>query len=113
MITPETPATGITKLQEWDSSVMFRVTCDCTAPDCQHTVDVEVEDNFVTVTTYTTQSVNLWSKSRWQHIWQLLTTGKLEYEAAILMSKQVALNYAAALQAAVKDIESNNEPTNS
>jgi hypothetical protein len=101
----ETPARGILKLNEWGSSKMYKIVCECGSDDCTHTIDIEAEDNSVSVTIYTKTRTNFWSKTRWYHIWQLLTKGYVESETVIIMHKQVALNYANVLQLAVKDVE--------
>ena len=111
-MTPEIPATRIAKLRDWGTSKMYRVTCDCTDPQCEHTVDVSSEDGVIVVTTYTKQRTNWWSRSRWSHIWKLLITGYVEYEASIMMSKQVALNYINVLQCCIDDVEAANAEDN-
>jgi hypothetical protein len=99
------PARGVLLVSEWGSSKMYKAVCECGDNDCTHTIDVEAEDTGVTVTIYTTTRTNFWSKSRWSHIWQLLTKGHTNFETCIMMNKQVALNYANVLQLAVKDVE--------
>ena len=99
------PAQGILLLNSWGSSKMYKVVCECGDDNCSHTIDVEAEDTGVTVTIYTNTRTNFWSKTRWYHIWSLLTKGYVGFETAIVMNKQVALNYADVLQLAVKDVE--------
>lgn len=101
----ETPAKGVLLVNDWGSNKMYKTVCECGSDDCTHTIDIEAEETEVTVTIYTRTKTNFWSKSRWYHIWQLLTKGYTDYETSIIMSKQVALNYAFVLQSAVKDIE--------
>ena len=101
----QTPAEGVLKLNEWGSSKMYKVVCQCGNDDCTHTIDIEAEDTGVVVTIYTTTRTNFWSLNRWQHIWKLLTTGYVDYETTIMLSEQVALNYASVLQSAIKDVE--------
>ena len=104
-MTPEKPAAGITLLKAWDTSKMYRLTCDCTDPGCDHTIDVSTMGEHVVITTYTKQRTSWTSKTRWHNIWRLLTTGYAEYEASIVLSKQVALNYATVLQCAIDEVE--------
>ena len=99
------PAEGILKKKDWGDSKTYQVTCECGCDDHIHHVWVEVDENDITVSTYTIQKTNFWGKSRWHHMWKLLTAGYVEYEASIIMSKQQALNYAETLKSAIKDVE--------
>lgn len=101
----EKPAQGVLQVHDWGSSKMYKAVCECGNDDCTHTIDVEAEDTGVVVTIYTMTRTNFWSKSRWHHIWKLLTTGYTDYETSIVMNKQVALNYSNVLQSAIKDVE--------
>ena len=100
----QTPAEGILQTRDWGNSKSYTVTCECCGGDCAHNVWVEADETGVTVNTYTEQKTNFWSMNRWQHIWKLLTTGCIEYEASIIMSEQQALNYAETLKSAIKDV---------
>ena len=99
------PAEGILLRKDWGDSKYYIVTCECCSDDHAHNVWVEADETGITVNTYTTQKTNFWSKTRWHHIWKLLTAGYVEYEASIIMSKQQALNYASVLQSSIKDVE--------
>lgn len=101
----EKPAQGVLLVNDWGTSKMYKAVCECGNDDCTHTIDIEAEDTGVTVTIYTTTRTNFWSKTRWQHIWKLLTKGYTDFEACIILKKQVALNYADMLKLAVKDVE--------
>lgn len=102
---PQTPAEGIMLYKDYGPSKMYRVGCECGCDDSSHMVDVDADETGVTVTTYTTQKTNFWSKNRFQLMWALLTKGYVEYEASLIMSKQQALNYANVLNSAVNDVE--------
>jgi hypothetical protein len=104
-MTAQKPARGILLVNDWGTSKMYKAVCDCGDDDCTHTIDVEAEDTGVTVTIYTKTRTNFWSKSRWYHIWTLLTKGYVEFDTSLIMAKQVALNYANVLQSAVSDVE--------
>ena len=104
-MTPQTPAVGILKRNDWGDTKMYNVPCNCCGPDCAHDVWVEADDHGVTVTTHTQQKSKFWSMNRFQIIWQLLTKGYIEYEASIIMSEQAALNYGQTLLDAVKDVK--------
>jgi len=99
------PAEGVLKQNEWGNSKVYRVVCECGSNDCDHNVWVEAEDTGVVVTVYTTTRTNFWSKTRWQHIWTMLTKGYINTESCIIMNKQVALNYAETLKYAIDDVE--------
>jgi hypothetical protein len=101
----EKPAQGILKRNDYGDSMSYQVTCECGEANHDHNVWVEADDGSVSVTVYTTAKSKWWELNRWQKIWQLLTKGYIEYEASIIMNKQVALNYANVLQCAIKDCE--------
>ena len=104
-LAPQEPAEGILKQGEWDDARSYTVPCTCCGTDCEHNVWVESDVSGVTVTTYTKQKTNWWSRTRWYHIWTLLTRGYVEYEASIIMTRQQAFNYADALNRAVTDVD--------
>ena len=99
------PAEGILKRKDWGDSKSYIVPCDCGSDDHSHNVWVEADESDITVNTYTMQKTNFWSKTRWHHIWTLLTKGYVEYEASIIMSEQQALNYAETLKHAIIDVK--------
>ena len=101
----QTPAEGILLHKDFGDAKFYTVPCDCCNSDCAHNVCVESDETGVTVTTYTTQKTNWWSKNRWQVIWELLTRGYVKYEASIIMTAQAAHNYAAVLKSASQDVE--------
>jgi len=109
-LTPQIPAQGILKVNEWGSSKMYKVVCECGNDDCTHTVDIEAEDTGVVVVIYTTQRTNFWSMNRWQHIWKLLTKGHVDFETSIHLSEQAALNYSETLKQAVNDVKDFKKP---
>lgn len=100
----ETPAKGMLKINDWGHSKMYKIVCECGNNECSHTLDIEAE-NEITVTIYTHTKTNFWSKTRWAYLWQLLIKGRVEFETALVLDQQTALNYAEALKAAVQDVE--------
>jgi hypothetical protein len=100
----ETPAKGILKINDWGTSQMYKAVCSCGDDSCSHTIDIEA-DNEVNITVYTTTRTNFWSKSRWLHIWRLLTKGYTDFESTIVLDQQAALNYAETIKMAIKDVE--------
>ena len=109
-LTAEAPARSILKVNEWGTSKMYKVVCECGSDDCTHTVDIEAEDTGVTVTIYTKTRTNFWSMNRWQHIWTLLTNGYIDFETNIHLSEQSALNYSETLKQAVYDVKNFKKP---
>lgn len=99
------PAEGIMKISDWGDSKVYRITCECGASDHDHHIWVEADELNVTATIYTTVKTNWWSKTRWHHIWTLLTKGYIDTESTLIMSKQQAFNYAHTLLSAVDDVE--------
>jgi len=104
-MTPETPAQGILRINDWGSSKMYQAVCNCGDDTHTHVIDIEADDSDVTVTVYTNTKTNFWSKDRWSHIFKLLFTGYVSRESHLILSKQAALNYASVLQSAIKDVE--------
>lgn len=98
------PAAGIMQIGEWEDAKVYRVSCICGGTDCDHTVWVEADDAGVNVTIFSDGKTNFWSKTRWHHIWTLLTKGYVEYETCVIMNQQQALNYAETLKTAVKHL---------
>ena len=109
-LTAEAPARSILKVNEWGTSKMYKVVCECGNDDCTHTVDIEAEDTGVTVTIYTKTRTNFWSMNRWQHIWTFLTNGYIDFETNIHLSEQSALNYSETLKQAVYDVKNFKKP---
>jgi hypothetical protein len=98
------PAEGILKTHDWGNTKTYRVTCECTNPDCDHNVWVEADDQVV-VNIYVTSRTNFWSKTRWQHLWTLLTKGYVDTETTICLTEQSAFNYAHTLLSAIDDVK--------
>ena len=103
-MTPQVPAEGIMKTNDWGDSKVYRVTCNCGASDHDHHMWVEADDHEISVTIYTTNKTNFWSKTRWYHIWTLLTKGYIDSESTVIMGRQQALNYAETLKSAIEDV---------
>lgn len=102
---PQLPAEGILKHNDWGDSKVYRVTCECGSAECDHNVWVEADDTGVEVTIYTTVRTNFWTKTRWYHIWTLLTKGYIDTQSTVCLKKQGALNYAEILKSAIIDVE--------
>jgi len=100
------PAEGIMKTNDWGDSMVYRIACNCGDDSHNHNVWIEVDEHDIIVNIYTTSRTNFWSKTRWYHIWTLLTKGYIDTESTVHLNKQQALNYAETLKSAIKDLES-------
>ena len=103
-MTPQIPAEGIMKTGDWGDSKVYRVACNCGDESHNHNVWIEADDHDIQVTVYTTGKTNFWSKTRWYHIWTLLTKGYIDSESTVIMDRQQALNYAETLKSAIEDV---------
>jgi hypothetical protein len=99
------PAEGIMQTNNWGDSRVYRISCNCGDENHNHNMWVEADDHDITVTIYTTGKTNYWSKTRWYHIWTLLTKGYIDTESTVCLTKQQALNYAETLKSAIIDVE--------
>ena len=99
------PAEGIMQTNDWGDSRVYRIACNCVYENHNHNMWVEADDHDITVTIYTTGKTNYWSKTRWYHIWTLLTKGYIDTESTVCLTKQQALNYAETLKSAIIDVE--------
>ena len=102
---PQIPADGIMKTNDWGDSKVYRIACECGDETHNHNVWIEAEDTGINVSIYTTGKTNWWSKTRWYHIWTLLTKGYIDTESTVHLTKQQALNYAETLKSAIIDVE--------
>jgi hypothetical protein len=100
------PAEGIMQTNDWGDSKVYRVACNCHDETHNHNVWIEADEHDIIVTVYTTGKTNFWSKTRWHHIWTLLTKGYIDTESSVHLNKQQALNYAETLKSAIDDVES-------
>ena len=101
----QVPAEGIMKTNDWGDSRVYRIACNCGDEDHNHNMWVEADDSDIVVTIYTTGKTNWWGKTRWYHIWTLLTKGYIDTESSVHLNKQQALNYAETLKSSIEDVE--------
>jgi hypothetical protein len=99
------PAEGIMKTNDWGDSRVYRIACNCGDENHNHNIWIEVDACDIVVNIYTTGKTNWWSKTRWYHIWTLLTKGYIDTESSVHLTKQQAFNYANTLLSAVQDLE--------
>ena len=103
------PAEGILKTNDWGDSKVYKVVCNCGQDDHSHNVWVESDYHEVNITVYTTVKTNFWSKTRWHHIWTLLTKGYVDTESSVHLNRQQALNYSETLKSAIDDVKKFNQ----
>ena len=101
----EIPAEGIMKTNDWGDSRAYRIACNCGDEGHNHNMWVEADSHDIVVTIYTTGKTNWWSKTRWYHIWTLLTKGYIDTESSVHLTRQQAFNYANTLLDAIADAE--------
>jgi hypothetical protein len=99
------PAEGIMKTNDWGDSKVYRIACNCGDENHNHNMWVEADEHDIIVTIYTTGKTNFWTKTRWYHIWTLLTKGYIDTESSVHLNKQQALNYAETLKSSIADVE--------
>ena len=99
------PAEGIMKTNDWGDSKVYRIACNCSDENHNHNMWIEADEHDIIVTIYTTGKTNFWSKTRWYHIWTLLTKGYIDTESSVHLNKQQALNYAETLKSSITDVE--------
>jgi hypothetical protein len=104
-LTPQTPAEGILKKNDWGDAKMYHVVCDCGQPDHEHNLWVEADETGISVTIYATVKSPWWSMNRFKQIWSLIIKGHLQHETVLTMNEQSAINYAETLKSAVKDVK--------
>lgn len=130
----QTPAEGIMLTHEFSDSKFYRVDCSCGNPEDAIEFSIETEYGEVIVHTSTTQKTDWWSDPANQNAsynyeneflyelnylvrgwinglihrikwtWRLWIDGYLKYSSSTIMSEQQALNYAHAIETAVKEL---------
>lgn len=102
----QTPAMGISAQCDYNDYKSYVIECDCTDTDHAHILSVEAEadDNIVSVCIYTKSITPFWKLSRWRMLWNLLISGKVNYEVALVLQRQQALNYASAIINAIDTV---------
>jgi hypothetical protein len=130
---PQTPAEGILKTNDYGDSKWYHIVCGCGQSDHALTVEVEADEMGVSVNTYATVKTDYWTDSvkkrydidnpylqefdwfwkdlvngfftRLRLTWDIWVKGYVRAETTVLMSEQQAINYAATLTSAVKDVK--------
>lgn len=120
------PARGIMETGDYGNSKYYRISCRCGNPDDDLQLNVESEDNSVTVHIWNTTKTAWWRRrfddrdnfivhwclqrlndylNRIDVAWTALTKGYVETESWTLLNKQEAYNLANTLNRAIDDVE--------
>jgi len=105
------PAQGISIDNDFGDAKVFNVECDCTADDHAVKMWIEVQRDKdlpdVEVSFYVTTWTPLWEGwgDRLRAVYDILFKGVHKQEHHMLLNKQSALNFAAAIDATVKEFE--------
>lgn len=105
------PAQGIMQISEFDNAKSFLIACECTDPT--HQVDAWIEVNKeldvkqVSVTFFVKTYIPFIDGilTRVKAAWNILITGSYEQQHNLLLSKQVALNFAHTIIDTVSEME--------
>lgn len=108
---PQTPAEGIMKVNDWGSSKLYKIDCQCTHQDHSAYLEVTADDfgvhtDFWVNTTLPHCEGNIFQRlvkriSLTAKIW---TGQAVKYDSQILLSEQQAVNLAAVLRAAASEV---------
>lgn len=111
----EKPARSIVQVADWDHAKAFKIVCDCTSDE--HTVDawVEIEADDEVDMLEVTFYVKTWTpffssfKERVKAAFNVLFRGVHTQEHSLVLKEQGARNWVAAMEQAIKDVESNRD----
>ena len=133
-LTPQVPAEGILKANEYGNSKVYTIPCTCGMQEDEINLEIEADELNVCVHIWSTLQTNWWDdrwakrydieneflqevhwfgldliNGIWNRVkltWQLWTKGYLQQESWCLMTKQQALNLSETLRLAIDDVES-------
>jgi hypothetical protein len=110
------PAQGIMLQGEYGNSKNFKVECDCSSDDHAVYMWIEVQRDEDIPDVEVSFYVTTWTKEFWKNwparlkaVWDIIVHGVHKQEHHMLLNKQSALNFAAAIQNTVKDMEKKND----
>ncbi len=115
----ERPALGISRSESWRDAEVYHVDCSCTDPD--HALDMWIEVS--TDKDLPEVEVTFYVKTNFRYWWNFWERAKLaasvlfgngyEQHHSLLLKKQAAYNFAAALEASIEDLENANSQSDS
>jgi len=107
----QTPAQGISLDNDFGDAKVFNVECDCTSDDHAVKMWIEVQRDAdipdVEVSFYVTTWTPIWAgwSQRLKAVYDILVNGVHKQEHHMILNKQSALNFAAAIESTVKELE--------
>lgn len=105
----QAPAKGISLNHDFGDSASYSIHCDCTAPDCQVNMWIEVEEDHesIDLSFYVHTSLPWWKKgfNRIAYALKVLFTGNIEEEHHMVLSPQAAVNLHSILGKSIKQAE--------
>jgi hypothetical protein len=114
-MTIEIPATGICKQQGWENTHVYHVNCSCTDGDHAVQTWIEIEPDAdipeVAVTFYVQAHYPSWRGffRRLGDAWQILLGNPLTRSHGLLLEKQTAINFAAAINRSIEELDANSQ----
>jgi len=112
----ERPALGISRSASWGDAEVYNIECSCT--DSDHTlvawIEISPDSDIpeVEVTLYVNTNFRRFRnlRERVRGAWGILFGNGHEQHHSLLLTKQAALNVAAALEQSIEDLENRNLP---
>jgi len=125
-LTPQEPAEGILKQNDYGDSKWYKVECNCHNTEHEATVEVEADDHDITVHLYMTTQTTWWKDHCSRHfdwlpydfkyyinriinsvsfIYTGVVKGYVEHHAFISLTQQSALNFSSVLVKSMGDVE--------
>lgn len=108
----QTPAQGISIDHEYDEAKVFNVECECTADDHAVKMWIEVQRDRACPEIEVSFYVVTWTREFWKDwparlraVWNILVHGVHRQEHHMILTSQAAVNFAAAIQNTVMDLE--------
>lgn len=110
-LTSEAPAEGILKMKGWNDSHVYHVECSCTSPDhaLQAWVEIDTEEDWPApqLTFYVQDHYPNWNGffRRLKDAVGILFGQPLTRSHSLLLTRQSAVNFTAALNQSIEDLE--------
>ena len=109
---PQTPAQGVSLVNNWGDAKVFNVECDCSSDDHAIKAWIEVQRDADIPDVEVSFYVTTWTKNFWKDwparltaVWDILAKGVHKQEHHLLLNKQSAINFAHTIIDTVKELE--------
>lgn len=105
------PAQGIMQTSEWPDAKTYTIACECTDPDHQVNMWIEVDSDNDTQDVQVAFYVDTWTPfwdskfNRFKAAWDILVKGVNRQEHHMILRKQAALNFASTIETVVGELE--------